>query len=404
MFVIGNISDSPIVNNATKMFTGSKRIYGVSFDESGIPTRLYDAVGLVFEPSSTTIAGQDDFINTDRGKSPFHIRECLTQYNSETGKQEVLCYEGESGYASYRDNENYNVMIEFPRFWYKRPSKYEWEVSAYPIQGFSPSPLHYRNGIMHDYAYVSKYMMNSAFMSRPGQVGVVGSTRDNVRNGFKNLGMYCMDYAGWCAINILMLVKYGTLNIQNLVGYGWSNTSAKANTGGADGVLGKDGYAAEDKMSNGQIVAMGIEDYWGNCWKWAEGCFRVGNIMYVNTNIEDITKNATADDHPGYSEFPLNPDNNYTGFGWIDDFYYDAQFPWVFVPEFTTHTTTPNYPTDPGLRISDGYWHNTTTTLCICIVGGYYKNGYANGPFAVSLAVFGTLPLLNTTAHSFFLS
>ena len=405
MFLIGTVKDSYIVNTIIEqMSNGSRKVYGISFDENGIATRLYDSKGLIFEPSSTSVAGRDDFINIDNGHSPFHIRECLTTYNSSTCKQEVVAYEGDENYAANRENADYNVMIEFPKFYYKRPSKYEWLVSSYPLNGFAASPWHYRDGYMHEYAYVGKYMTNSGFMSRPEQVGLVGSTAVKLRNGFRQQGMQIMSYSGWASINMLMLVKYGTLNIQKLIGYGWSYGSNKANTGGADAVLGKDGYAATNKMDNGQIVAMGIEDYWGNCWKFAEGCFRSGNMAYLNTEIEKIQANPTVDMHPNYFEFPLNPDNNFTGFGWIDDFYYHPQFPWAFFPETTTHTTKPNYPTDPERKISEGYWHSVSTAPAMCIVGGYWKYGYACGPFAMSLGMLSTFPLVNITAHSFFLS
>ena len=58
--------------------------YGVRFDgENSAGIRLYDAENLVWERSSNAVAGQDDFANI----APFNIKECITQYNAETGKQ-----------------------------------------------------------------------------------------------------------------------------------------------------------------------------------------------------------------------------------------------------------------------------------------------------------------------------
>ena len=394
---------------------GGKQIYGVKFANDGSATRTYDAQGLVFEPSSTTIAGQDDFINADNSKSPFHIRECLSQYNISTGKQEIVAYEGDTNYSTLRANSSYNVMIEFPKFYYKRPSKYEWMVSSYPVEGFAPSPMHYRNGVMHDYAYIAKYMSNSSYMSRPGQTIATnpsynnsdgtGYTIANFRTNFRSKGMYVLDYATLCSINILMLIKYASLNIQNVIGYGWCDTDHKASTGGADAVKGKDGYTASDKMNNGQIVAMGIEDYWGNCLKFTDGIFKNGTTVFINTDIEHITTNPSSSNHPGYLAVPGGTLNANNGFSWITDFTYDTQFPWSFFPSSGNFVSNPTWPMgDPGLKISDGYWVDPASNDHVAIVGGGWYFGFACGPFFLSLYSLLGYANTNLSASPFFLS
>ena len=417
MFIVGNITDSTIANNVmAQMATGSKKVYGVQFASDGTAVRTYDAKGLIFEPSSTTVSGQDDFINADNGKSPFHIRECLSQYNSSTGKQEIIAYEGDTGYATKRANSAYNVMIEFPKFYYSRPAQYEWIVSSYPHEGFLPSPMHYRNGVMHDYVYVAKYMSNSSYMSRPGQTIVTnptwnnndgtGYTIANFRTNFRSKGMYNIDYAVVCSINILMLVKYASLNIQNVIGYGWTGTNQKASTGGADGVKGKDGYTASDKMSTGQIVAMGIEDYWGNIWKFVDGVFQNGGAVYINTDIENITTNPSSSNHPGYLAVPSGTVNSDNGYYWITEFNYDSQFPWSFLPASANFVSaSPTWPVgDPGLKISDGYWVNPASNDYTMLVGGNYNYGFACGPFFVCLDDRFSCARPHFSGLSFFLS
>ena len=74
-FYIGNISSTWKFPEFITAETLSRHtIYGVSFDgitHKGI--RLYDAEGLNWSPSSTTLLGDDDF----HSRKPFKFKRCL---------------------------------------------------------------------------------------------------------------------------------------------------------------------------------------------------------------------------------------------------------------------------------------------------------------------------------------
>lgn len=80
-----------------------------------------------------------------------------------------------SGYASLIASKTGARMIAFPKFYYKRPDPWTFLVSVDPLDGFLPSPMHYKrptfgaDKVMSDYVYVSEFMYGSGGISQPGQ-------------------------------------------------------------------------------------------------------------------------------------------------------------------------------------------------------------------------------------------
>ena len=88
---IGNLDKGWLPSDVTSSMLSSHKIYGVSFDGSThAGVRLYDSIGLNWTPSSEAKAGIDGF----KDLAPFNVKKCVTQYNSSTGKREVLAYQG----------------------------------------------------------------------------------------------------------------------------------------------------------------------------------------------------------------------------------------------------------------------------------------------------------------------
>ena len=146
-----------------------------TFDGTNITgTRLYDASGLIWTPSCTAGAGLDDFILTNGGNSPFHIRKCIRQYDSTT-KTETYTFKDtdQTTYATLLANKTGARMVAFPKFYYKRPDPWTFLVSVDPLDGFLPSPMHYKrpsvgaDKVLVDYVYVSEFMYNGN-ASQPG--------------------------------------------------------------------------------------------------------------------------------------------------------------------------------------------------------------------------------------------
>ena len=131
---IGNFSNGILPTSVKESIGADTPMYGVKFDgtnSAGI--RTYDAATLNWTPSTASVAGVDDFANL----APFNVKECITQYNSSTGEREVLAYKGDSNWASLVASKTGDRMIEFPVFYYRRPSKYEFIKQVKNTRDFS---------------------------------------------------------------------------------------------------------------------------------------------------------------------------------------------------------------------------------------------------------------------------
>ena len=394
-FVIGNVSDSNIPSSVYSEINSNKaKVYGVKF--SGNPgdfagERLYDAKGIKWIPSTYTTAGVDGFANL----APFNVKQCITRYNTTTGKREFVAYKGEDGYDDALKEDNTDVLIEFPKFYYKRPSNYEWLVSDQYISGFSPSPMHYRNGVMHDYVRISKYVINSTYRSIPDSYAAdqpgstIGSetepasasnihTLHQYRTNLRARGMYVLDYAAYCSLQILMLVKYANLDISNTVGLGNYGTATSPNTGlrtgSGDSLATMDG--GDTTAAGKAVVTLGIENLYGDHWNKVEGIVKgTDGYMYINTDIENITRWPSTD-LTGWTKIP-NAIMSSGNAVFLNDIAYDSTCPWATFPVGSPVSN------QASSRIPDGQWWADNGQLRMVHMGGSrYADGVGlGGPF-----------------------
>lgn len=273
---IGNFNNNILPTSVKESIGADTPMYGVKFDgtnSAGI--RTYDAATLNWTPSTASVAGVDDFANL----APFNVKECITQYNSSTGEREVLAYKGDSNWASLVASKTGDRMIEFPVFYYRRPSKYEFIVSPTYKNGFQPSPWHYRKGELKEVRRISKYNIDTNYASQTGTTPRVSTNMNTFRTNFRAKGWYMMDYDAWYSLSILMLVKYANMNLQSTVGLGWQSGSAVIANGKADTVLGLDG-SKTSVSTNESVLTFGIENFYANEWKYLDGIYGYGGYLY----------------------------------------------------------------------------------------------------------------------------
>src|SRR5574344_1268903 len=286
-FYMGTLEKDIIPSNVLSAIGKSIPIYGVKFDgTNSVGIKEYDAADKYLMYSTASKEGRDDF----KDIPIFTPKECITQYNSSTGKREVLAYKGDSNWNTLVTNKTGDRCMEFSSFWYSRPSANEFLVSPSYVDGFLPSPMHYRNGVMHDKVYHTKYALNSSYTSQTGTSPLVNTTMQTFRTNLYNKGMYVSDYAVACSLQMLMAIKYGTLDMQSAIGFGHSahgNTGLIGN-GAGDGILGLDGTVSA-LGTDEAVVSMGIENWWGNIWHFCDGMIRYGGTngadIYINTDI-----------------------------------------------------------------------------------------------------------------------
>ena len=286
---IGNINTNPIIDTKHRNYNGSQptniKAYGVSFSDMSTnttATRLYTAANYKFSFSDTMTKGADDFIANEAG--PFMIRECATGYNSSTGKQEVVAYKGDSNYSTYLGDKNYDIMIEFPVFYYTRPESLQFVVTSTPgVLGFVASPMHNRNGKVYDYAYVSKFKLDNNFCSqyntRPYTTNVKA-----LRDGVRQKGMQLMDYPTHCMLTILMFIKYGDIQFNTqIIGEHPSNYHL---SGISKYIRSYDGsFILGESAPN---VTLGLENYTSYPGVWLDGAYSINGDLYVYSDLESF--------------------------------------------------------------------------------------------------------------------
>lgn len=364
---IGNFSNDILPTSVKESIGADTPMYGVKFDgtnSAGI--RTYNAATLNWTPSTSSVAGVDDFANL----APFNVKECITQYNSNTGEREVLAYKGDSNWASLVASKTGDRMIEFPVFYFRRPSKYEFIVSPTYKPGFQPSPWHYRKGVLKEVRRISKYNIDTNYASQTGTSPRVNTNMNIFRTNLRAKGWYMMDYDAWYSIAILMLVKYANMNLQSAVGLGYQSGSSAVANGNADTVLGLDG-SKTGVTTNESVLTFGIENFYANMWKYIDGIYGYGGYLYKK-DVEDMTSDpASASDLTGGIYEKINTAviasaRNSA----ISDISFDITYPHLMFP---TAVGSPN----PS---GDACFSNTNFN-CV-IVGGSYETGWVGGLFA----------------------
>ena len=352
-------------------------MYGVLFEpNSTMGTRTYDAAGLTWNRSSNTVEGIDNFKNI----APFKTRECCRIWD-DAQKKATYVYKDD-----YTDEEwetirkgthasiNGDIMIEVNEFWYRRvqreDKKFEIIVAPKYKAGFKPDPWHYVNGRHYKKRYISKYKLSGDFRSLSGQIPRVSTALNTARTSLKAKGMNELTFEAYYSLVMLMLVKYATTDVQAIVAKGYSGGHYAQITGGADNVKGMDGSATALTNANENSLALGIEDFWGNCWSYIDGAVCYAGKVYfkdVDTIQTDPTVNDLASWSPTTSTYP----NSGTG-GLITAIANDADYDWLFIPSADANATSQT--------VNDGFW--SSYRLTVPLVGDSGWTGSTCGLFA----------------------
>lgn len=374
--LIGNVDTSFIPDSVKTALDETVPMYGVLFEPSKtMGTRTYDAAGLTWNRSSNTVEGIDNFKNI----APFKTRECCRIWD-DTAKTASYVYKDD-----YTDTEwetirkgthasiKGDIMIEVNEFWYRRvqraDKKFEIIVAPKYKAGFKPDPWHYVNGKHIEKRYISKYKLSGDFKSLSGQTPRVSTALNTTRTALQAKGMNELTFQAQYSLVMLMLVKYATTDVQAVVANGYGAGQRVWATGGADNVKGMDGSATAVTV-NESALALGIEDFWGNCWSYIDGavCY-AGKIYFkdVDTIQTDPTVNDLASWTSTTSTYPNGGSNTL-----ITAIANDADYNWLFMPSSDTNATTQT--------TNDNFW--SFYGLQVPMVGGCAWNGSLCGLFA----------------------
>ncbi|SJZ59250.1 hypothetical protein [Megasphaera cerevisiae] len=241
-----------------------KNIYGSSFDGVNYTgTRLYASSGLSWAPSTDAAAGTDQFT----GKSVWNGFDVLVKYDSASSTAKIVAYEGTSAFDTYKNDDSYgaDVFHMFPKGYFQRIATDSVGaetklVSTKEYANFSPSPMHYRGGVLHDYIGITKYGWcddgNGGICSRSGKPPKISITENNFETlaRAKGLRVGGINDVSW--LQHIGCIKYNSLNWQNSVGQGvvniYATGTATVTESGASRIIVSNTDAA--KFSVGTLV------------------------------------------------------------------------------------------------------------------------------------------------------
>jgi len=228
--------------------------------------------------------------------------------------------------------DGHQVMTQIPKFYYKygySGTTHTWEISQLPQSGFSVHPAFIKNGVVVDYRYMGAYEgiawdnNISAYIDGVGFAGDTGADKLSSVSGFapwtdetraqfrtfasnRGTGWRQQDYDLSSAIQLLYLVEYADWNSQSMIGMGRTELSG--------GTWVKDSYIGVTGKSNGDgngtnsvsigtdqgfltdyMTYRGIENFFGNIWKFVDGININDSVPYVSNTDTDFADNTAID-------------------------------------------------------------------------------------------------------------
>ncbi len=186
-------------------------------------------------------------------------------------------------------DEHGNVFIKIPKF-YSRITKntngtHKHQLSGYRYDGFTTLFVD-GQGNEIDYVLVGKYEASgskSRAYSQKGKTCLVNITLPEMRTACRANGEGYQQYDLLIdqIIKELWLIEMATTNCQSIM-YGYANgNSAAVQTGRTDGVKTASGSEVSNTDGKHACKYRGIENPWGNIWKWVDGINFHDSEMYI---------------------------------------------------------------------------------------------------------------------------
>jgi hypothetical protein len=341
----------------------------------------------------------------------------------------INAYYGDDNYKE--DGSNGQVMVYQPKFYYLiAPLEYDNQDSGYGYHlrkanyyvttkkrsGFKLHPAFYdKNGNEVDYVLMSAYegciydtsasaymlndeqvmdasndLFSSIANAKPASGLTQNLTRPNIEQMSSNRG------EGWHSLGIktasmeqlLMIIEMGMMNLQTAIGQGVvsitddSSQSCASFTGGTSSLGNATGqssstnnYAGTEQTTSGKvsITYRGVENFWGNIWKfiygvniWGNGSM-CGGEPYICTDF-NYTESKNSDNYEGAGFCVSNAS------GYISAMGYSSKYDWLFMASECLGNSS--------LPVGDyTYVTPNLNGYRIALLGGYWDSGSGAGAF-----------------------
>ena len=379
-------------------FSDNKRnskTYGVNFNyTTDTVTRLKNSTGLIANSGTGVI---NDFNNIMPWAG---MRRCNLADDGIT----VNAYYGEVGYIE--DGSNGQVMVEVPAFYYNRAltgvDAEQMYISMSKLSGYELHPWFYNeNGLPVTKKYFSAYegsvydVSASAYLSEDEQIAdftvtsgdklcsvagvkpcsgqtqnltIVNSRILATNRGAKWQQQY---FTAVSAIQLLFIIEYANLNSQAKIGQGVvsvpdvPDTNNNSVVTGETTILGNLSGKASGTDGLVSISYRGIENFWGDIWKWVDGLNINNGIAYISNINANFVSNIFNGQYIS-KETLKNAD------GYITKCTLNSNFKYGFLPTQVGGSSTSKF--------CDYYYQNSVGAF-VALLGGYWSAGTYAGAF-----------------------
>lgn len=278
----------------------------------------------------------------------------------------LIAYYGQNYFAE--DGSNGQVMVEITKFYYRVEKEGDikrWYICNEAEKGFKVHPAFIRNGEEIDKIYISAYegcaynkntssylleneqtidFNNDLLSSIVGAIPADGTNQNftiaNARKLANNRGdgWGLQDIQTVSAIQILMIIEFGTFDIQKNISWGVSNNNPILKTGQTS--LNGNNSTVENEQAtdkNGDqrgkksVSYRGIENFYGNVWTFIDGLnIKDDNTLYI---ADSMFKEGKYNGN--YKKIGFKRP---TGYADILDVGYDKKFDNLFIPFYLNST------------------------------------------------------------------
>ena len=210
-------------------------------------------------------------------------------------------------------------MVEIPKFYYKYSyvgTTHSWSISLTPQTGYSVHPAFIKGAIEVENRYIGAYTASTdgtVLKSVSDEYCDCSMTRNTMRTRARAIGdgWSIQDWNLVSAVQLLMLIEFGTFNMQEAIGEGrtqlsggsWADGSYYALNGLSNGIGNATGNVkyvgdADDYGADYAYMSYrGIEHFYGNVWNWVDGINIQDNVPYINNNPATFADDVFTGDY-----------------------------------------------------------------------------------------------------------
>ena len=287
---------------------------------------------------------------------------------------------------------NGDVMVEFPKIFVKRTEDANYYYVYISDQKLDANYKCYANldanGAEIDHFYVSAYdacVVSNTLRSLSGKAPantitgsdlIADALRKNSNSNYENGGWYIQQWCDRALINDLLVLIGKSTNTQETFGYGHYTGGTSASSLLNSGTMNDKGLFWGKSASGYGVKVFGIENYWGNLWKWCGGLMASGNAVYAKMTWDTTDGSAGR----GYGTTAVSTMKNMgktlggTSGGYISNTY-NSDFGNIPV---TANGSSETYE-------CDGLWFTSSSGVYLAHVGGSCNDVLRVGAFCVVL-------------------